>query len=199
MEPTLAQSESRKTTKLQNMRVIEIPPFRAVSSGMKTFPELFAEDGFSKWWTAHRHLIKDLVYSPPDFMWHQSKEDGMPDGSGLNTWILAVKDDVTASDVAPHEIIDFKGGMFLVATADEKDNDDINATVAGMLEWIKQSGVFEYGDFPKSGMCNMPNPEGAIDKALGIAQQQIFLPLKFRNTIPPSVPPAETPKTTSTN
>jgi len=27
----------------------------------------------------------------------------------------------------------------------------------------------------------MPNPDGAFDKALGIAQQQIYLPLKFRS------------------
>jgi len=164
------------------MRVIEIPPFRAVSSGQKTFAELFAEDGFSKWWTAHRHLIKDLIYSPPDFMWHEPNKDGTYDRSGLNTWILAVKDDVAASDVAPYEIITFPGGMFLVATADENDNDDLNATVAGMFAWINASEVFEYGDFPKSGMCNMPNADGVIDKALGIAQQQIFLPLKFRKS-----------------
>ena len=50
-----------------------------------------------------------------------------------------------------------------------------------MMNWIKNNPVFEYGDFPKSGMCNMPNPDGIFDKSLGIAQQQIYLPLKFRN------------------
>jgi hypothetical protein len=70
--------------------------------------------------------------------------------------------------------------MFLVATGDETNKDDLEETVSCMMEWIKNSNVFEYGDFPKSGMCNMPNANGAIDKALGIAQQQIFLPLKFR-------------------
>jgi hypothetical protein len=48
-----------------------------------------------------------------------------------------------------------------------------------MMDWIKNSGVFEYGDFPKSRMCNMPNVDGVFDKTLGITQQQIFLPLKF--------------------
>jgi len=60
------------------------------------------------------------------------------------------------------------------------DSDDLNETVDCMFKWINDSDVFEYGDFPKSGMCNMVNPDGAIDKALGIAQQQIYLPLKFR-------------------
>jgi len=68
----------------------------------------------------------------------------------------------------------------LVGTGDESDDNDLNATAACMFGWIESSDVFEYGDFPKSGMCNMPNCDGAIDKALGIAQQQIFLPIKFR-------------------
>ena len=76
--------------------------------------------------------------------------------------------------------MEFPGGMFLVATGDESDSADLEETVSGMFAWIEDSDVFEYGDFPISGMCNMPNPDGAIDKALGIAQQQIFLPLKFR-------------------
>ena len=71
--------------------------------------------------------------------------------------------------------------MFLVATGDEHNNDDLNETINCMMEWIKDSNVFEYGDFPKSGMCNMPNPGGAFDKALGIAQQQIYLPIKTRS------------------
>ena len=95
-------------SKLQNMRGIEIPKFRAVSSGAKTFDELFGENGFCKW------------------------------------------------------------------------IDDLNEAVSCMTDWIKNSGVFEYGDFPKSGMCNMPNVNGAFDAALGIAQQQIFLPIKLR-------------------
>ena len=48
-----------------------------------------------------------------------------------------------------------------------------------MMRWIEESPVFEYGDFPASGMCNMPNADGAFDNALGIARQ-IYLPLKKR-------------------
>ena len=97
-----------------------------------------------------------------------------------NILIRPIKDTVTEADVAPYEITEFPGGIFLVATGDENDNDDLNETVNCMMEWINNSKVFEYGDFPKSGMCNMPNADGAFDKALGIAQQQIYLPLKFR-------------------
>ena len=175
---TQIKNDKPTMTKLQNMRAIEIPPFRAVSSGAKTFSEIFGEGGFLNWVKANDHLLKKQIYDEATFLWHEGEKETW--GRGLNTWILAVRDDVTETDTAPYEIITFPGGMFLVATADEKDNDDLNETVNCMFDWINNSKVFEYGDFPKSGMCNMPNADGAIDKALGIAQQQIFLPLKFR-------------------
>ena len=158
-------------SKLQNMRVIEIQKFRAVSSGLKTFDELFSEDGFDSYMTNNPHLVQPQVCDTPDLLWHEGDK---------NVWIYAIRDTVTAEDTAPYEVIEFPGGMYLVATADENDEDDLNETVDGMMQWIEKSDVFVYGDFPKSGMCNMPNGNGTIDQALGIAQQQIFLPLAFR-------------------
>lgn len=161
-------------SKLHNMRAIEIPRFRAVSSGFKTFDEIFGENGFGQWTGTHRYVIRDLIYASPDFMWHEGDK---------NVWIWAINDNVTEADTEPYEIVEFEGGMFLVATGDENDNDDLNETVNCMMKWIEQSDVFEYGDFPKSGMCHMPNGGGAIDKVLDIAQQEIFLPLKFKNKL----------------
>lgn len=166
-------------TKLQNMRGIEIKRFRAVSSGPKTLDELFGKGGFAQWLEAHRHLTQKHMYETTDLLWHEGDKETW--GRGKNILISAIKDDVTQADVAPYELIDFPGGMFLVATGDESNNDDLNETVHCMMAWIENSDVFEYGDFPKSGMCNMPNPDGAFDKALGIAQQQIYLPIKFRS------------------
>ena len=159
-------------SKLHNMRGIEIAKFRAVSSGLKTLDELFGDNGFHLWVREHRHLLKDHVYEPCDFLWHEE---------GLNLWALAVKDGVTEEDIAPYKMIEFPGGMFLVATGDESDNDDLEETIGCMMTWIKESELFKYGDFPKSGMCNMPNADGAFDKAMGIAQQQIYLPLKLKD------------------
>lgn len=162
-------------SKLQNMRLVEIPPFRAVSSGAKPLSEIFdGENGFQAWVNTHASLLREKLYEPLDFLWH---EDG---DINRSVWALAVKEQVTAQDVAPYALLDFPGGMFLVATGDESDPADLEETVSGMYGWIRRSTVFEYGDFPPSGMCNMPNPDGALDKALGIAQQQIFLPVKLR-------------------
>jgi len=165
-------------SKLHNMRGIEIQKFRAVSSGLKTLNELFGESGFMLWVDKHRHLFKEHMYEPTDFLWHE--DEVITWENGRNVFILAIKDGVTETDVAPYEIIDFPGGIYLVATGDESSNDDLEETISCMKTWIESSEIFEYGDFPKSGMCNMPNPDGAFDKAFGIAQQQIYLPLKFR-------------------
>lgn len=166
-------------SKLHNMRGIEIKKFRAVSSGLKTLSELFGDNGFNIWIDEHRHLLKEHMYEPTDFLWHEDEK--ITWDSGRNIFILAIKDEVTEADVAPYEIIEFPGGIFLVATGNENDNDDLEETISCMFTWINNSDVFEYGDFPKSGMCNMPNPDGVFDKSLGIAQQQIYLPLKFRS------------------
>ena len=162
-------------SKLQNMRAMEIPKFRAVSSGAKPIGQIFGEESsFLSWVKSHDSLLKKHIYEPQDFVWHENKDINQ------SIWAVAINDDVTEADTAPYEIIEFQGGMFLVATADENDSDDLNETVSCMVEWINSSDIFEMGDYPISGMCNMPNPDGAIDKALNIAQQQIYLPLKFR-------------------
>lgn len=166
-------------SKLSNMRGIEIKKFRAVSSGVKTLSELFGENGFDTWAEQNKHLLKDHAYEPTDFIWHLDADISWE--KGRNIYILAIKDEVSAEDLAPYELFEFPGGMYLVATGDESDNEDIDETISCMMTWINNSDVFEYGDFPKSGMCNMPNPDGNFDKALGIAQQQIYLPLKPRS------------------
>ena len=165
-------------SKLRNMRVIEIPKFRAVSSGPMSVAELFGEGGFCEWVKANERLLLRHIYGEPSFLWHEGERDTW--GKGLNVWIHALNDSVAAADAAPYDIVEFPGGIFLVATADEKDDKDLNETVDDMMRWIGESGVFEYGDFPESGMCNMANPDGLADKALGIAQQQIFLPLRLK-------------------
>ena len=162
-------------SKLQNMRIVEIPSFRAVSSGAKTLQALFGpQSEFSAWVDTHNALLQQHLFEPSDFLWHENRN------VDTSVWALAVRDGVTAEDTAPYELIEFPGGIFLVATCDEKDPDDLNETVDCMMTWIHNSKVFEYGDFPQSGMCNIPNPDGKADSALGISQQQIFLPLKRR-------------------
>jgi len=164
----------RTMTKLQNMRVIEIPAFRAVSSGPDTFANIFGKGGFDQWIGAHGHFLRDHFYAHPDFMWHEE------DNIDKSVWIWAIQDGVTKEDCAPYEIITFEGGIYLVATGNEDDPRDLGRTYKGMMKWIKKSKVFESDHRPGHyGMCHMTGC-GAIQQALGFAQQEIFLPVKFK-------------------
>jgi len=162
--------------KLGGVRVIEMPRFRAVSSGLRGPDEIFGEGGFDQWMGEHMRLVKTSVFGHAyDFMW--------PEDETHSVWIWAVKDWVTEEDVAPYELIEYEGGMFVVATADEDDPKDLNQTVKGMMKWISKSGVFELDERPgHRGMGHMVGC-GAIQKALGFAQQEIFLPVKFKTKV----------------
>ena len=59
-------------SKLQNMRIIEIPKFRAVSSGPKTLNEIFGDgDTFHVWIKEHKNLLIEHIFEPQDFLWHE--------------------------------------------------------------------------------------------------------------------------------
>jgi DNA-binding transcriptional MerR regulator len=170
-----------RRNKLLNMRSIEIPKFRAVSSGLKSMDELFGDGGFQSWLDENDHIIMKQITDEPGFLWHE------PPTGDKAVLIRPIKDSVTEADVSPYEIMDFPGGLYLVATGDENDNDDINETIECMMEWINSHDAFEHGTLTElvemcnlPAMCNMPNVGGAFDSVLGIAQQQIFIPLKLR-------------------
>ncbi len=136
-------------SKLKNMRGIEIPHFRAVSSGLKTFDELFGDNGFCEWIDVkNEHLIQKQIFDEAGFLWHEGDK---------NVFIRAIKDNVTEGDVAPYEIIEFPGGMFLVATGDEKDNNDLEETIGCMMDWIKTAMFLNMATFPKAEcvICQM--------------------------------------------
>jgi hypothetical protein len=159
--------------KLNGLRIIEIPDFKAVSSGSQPFDILFNEDGFDKWMTANKHLLRECFYADPDFMWHEQE--------GYATWIWAVKDNVTSADCVPYDLIEFKGGIYAIATADENDGADIGEVYNGMVKWIEDSSIFEMDGPPRYGMGHMVGV--GLTKELGWAQQEIFLPIKYKTKI----------------
>ena len=143
-------------TKLRNMRIVMIRPFMAVVSGERTLDDIFGENGFDSWCAGRSGLLLEHPYEPCDLLWHVG--DPSTYGNGLNVLAKAVRDGVTSEDVAPYELMEFPGGTYLVATADETDPEDINCTVSEMHRWISESGVFEYGGFPESACAICPPP-----------------------------------------
>lgn len=114
-------------SKLQNMRIVEIPKFRAVSSGEKRLDEIFDENsGFAVWVEEHHGLIVEHIFEPFDYLWHENCD------INRSVLIYPIIDWVTEKDTEPYPIVAFPGGLFLVATADEWDDADLNETVSGM-------------------------------------------------------------------
>ena len=162
---------SEKTKKEPEVRIIEIPKFRAVTSGYKSFEDIFSENGFGKWQEEHQHFIRDLLYASPDFMWGED---------GKTVWDWAIYDWVTEEDTAPYSIREVEGGLYAAAISVDGD-DNINGRVyQGIKNWLETSG-FELDERPgHRTLCHMPNPTDEIKKGLGYHQLDVFVPIKLR-------------------
>ena len=146
------------------MRIIQINPFRAFSSGRDTIENVLGT--FRQ--EAHDHLVRKMMYAAPDFLWFE--EDLSAE------WIWAVEEWVTQEDVKPYELIEFEGGLYAAAMSVDGD-DDINGRVySGILKWLESSG-FELDErHGRRTMGHMVNPTEEIKNALGYDQmyQRIF-------------------------
>ena len=148
-----------------------MPKFRAVTSGYRTFDDIFGENGFGKWQEAHRHLIRDLLYASPDFMWGED---------GKTVWVWAINDWVTEADTAPYEIIEFEGGLYAAAISVDGDDDICGRVYSGIKNWVETSGFDMDERYGRQTLCHMPNPTEEIKKGLGYHQLDIFVPVKLR-------------------
>ncbi len=159
-----------KMKKIPEVRIVQINPFRALTSGADTFENLMGP--FQQWQEEHPHLIKKMMYGAPDFLWFEEDMSGV--------WIWAVEDWVTKEDVAPYEIIEFEGGLYAAAMSVDGD-DDINGRVyEGIYKWLENSN-FELDERPgHRTLCHMLNPTDEIKNALGYDQLDIYVPIKVR-------------------
>ncbi len=161
---------AEKMKKAPEVRIIQINPFRAFSSGLDTIDSVMGT--FQQWQEEHNHLVKKLIYGAPDFLWFE--EDMRAE------WIWAVEDWVTEADVEPYEIIEFAGGLYAAAMSVDGD-DDINGRVyEGIKKWIETSN-FSLDERPgRRTLCHMVNPTDEIKAALGYHQLDIYVPIMVR-------------------
>jgi DNA-binding transcriptional MerR regulator len=159
-----------KMKKAPEVRIVQINPFRAFSSGLDTIDNVMGP--FQQWQEGNNHLIKKLIYGAPDFLWFEQDMRAV--------WIWAVEDWVTEEDVKPYELITFEGGLYAAAMSVDGD-DDINGRVyRGIKKWVETSG-FELDERPGHGtLCHMVNPTDEIKAALGYHQLDIYVPVKIR-------------------
>lgn len=159
---------------LANLRIVEIPKFRAVSSGYVEHEKIFEKFGEWLFNPSNSKKLKKSLYSAVDFMWHENDK---------TIWIAPIEDWVMEVDVEPFEIIEFEGGLYVVSTANENDPDDRGEVGNDMIKWGEKSGVFEMDFRPGHVGMGIPIPikNYDINKLLGIEPQEIFYPIKLRN------------------
>ena len=158
-------------SKLNGVRVFEIPKFKAISTGFGTHENVFGKFQTDLRKFQARKMIKsNPPYDAPDLAMFE--ED-------MVNWFWATEDWVTESDVAPYELTEFEGGIYVVGVADEHEPSDCGEVYSHIIKWIEDSEKFELDD--RSGhrvMCHRIGG-GDIEKALGMAQQEIFVPVKI--------------------
>ena len=66
-----------KLKKGPEVRIIQINPFRAFSSGLDPVETVMGP--FQQWQEAHNHLVRNMLYGAPDFLWFE-EDASMPPG-----------------------------------------------------------------------------------------------------------------------
>lgn len=161
---------SDKLKKAPEVRIIQLNPFKAFSSGLDTVDNVMGT--FQQWQEGHNHLVKKMMYGAPDFLWFEEDMKAV--------WIWAVEDWVTEKDTAPYELIEFEGGLYAAAMSVDGDDDIGGRVYAGIKKWLETSG-FEVDERPgHRTMCHMLNPTDEIKNALGYHQLDIYVPIKVR-------------------
>lgn len=151
--------------KVPDIIIVRIPPFRAVTSGLVSFEELFG-GGFVPWQEAHNHLFTPVLFDAPDFLCGRD---------GKAEWLWAVKDDVTQADTAPYEIIQCPGGLYAAAVSIDGDGESHDHVRRKTEKWLEDTR-FAIDD-SRDLMGHMVYVDDEIKAGLGYDQMVLYAPV----------------------
>ncbi|MDD4493123.1 MAG: MerR family transcriptional regulator [Eubacteriales bacterium] len=155
--------------KVPDIMIVRIPKFRAVTSGLMTFEELFG-GGFGVWQEAHNHLYKPVIFDSPDFLYGKD---------GKAEWIWAIKDEVTEADTHPYEIIEYPGGLYAVAVSVDGDGESHNRVRSKTEKWLESTNFIIDSD--RELMGHMIYVDDEIKEGLGYHQMNLYAPIKLKS------------------
>lgn len=169
--PSMVNRLLEVTEKLDNripdIMIVRIPKFRAVTSGLVSFEELFGGE-FEPWQEAHNHLFKPVIFDAADFL---CEKDGKVE------WIWALRDEVTKADVSPHEIIEYPGGLYAVAVSVDGDGESNNQVRNKTERWLERTNFVI--DKERGLMGHMIYVDDEIKAGLGYHQMNLYTPIKL--------------------
>lgn len=162
----LLEVTEKLDNKVPDIMIVRIPRFRAVTSGLVTFEELFG-GGFEPWQEAHNDLFKPVIFDAADFLCGTE---------GKAEWIWAIRDEVTKEDVAPYEIVEFPGGLYAVAVSVDGDGESNSRVRSKTEKWLESTNFTV--DRDRALMGHMIYPDDEITEGLGYQQMNLYMPVK---------------------
>lgn len=166
----LLEVTEKLDNKVPDIMIVRIPKFRAVTSGLMTFEELFG-GGFGPWQEAHNHLFKPVIFNSPDFMYGKD---------GKAAWIWAIKDEVTEADTHPYDIIEYSGGLYAVAVSVDGDGESHNKVRSKTEKWLESTNFAI--DSNRELMGHMIYVDDEIKEGLGYHQMNLYAPIKLKES-----------------
>ena len=162
---------------MQAVRIIEIPPMKAVCSGPLTDGEKF--EAFNQWFSAYHGRLKNELY-PRDFMWYNERV-------GAQEWFYALPAGADAGEITEYEIMDLPSGLFAVASCLDAELDqaaDWLSTREALIQWVNGSKRFKlYENGPgkpeKYPMFHIVSPGRLIPR--GISVEDLYLPIEEKD------------------
>lgn len=167
----LLEVTEKLDNKIPDIMIVRIPKFRAVTSGLISFEELFGGE-FEPWQEAHNHLFKPVIFDAADFLCEKG---------GKVEWIWALGDDVTKADVSPYEIIEYPGGLYAVAVSVDGDGESNNQVRNKTERWLERTNFVI--DKERGLMGHMIYVDDEIKEGLGYHQMNLYTPIKLKGEI----------------
>lgn len=164
---------NEKMKKLPQVRIMQVSPFRAFSSGWDTVENIFGP--FWQWQREHINLIPNTMFGYPHFM--AMKEI---DNKTYVLWFWGIKESVTEDDIAPYDFMEFGGGLYAVATSVDADDNIMSIVYDGIQQWLKTSAFESDESVDRQTLYHMVTPTEEIRNALGYDQLDIYVPIKVR-------------------
>jgi len=159
--------------KVPDIMVVKIPKFRAFTTGLVGWDEIFdmGSDAKSIELSA-RGLTMPILFDSDDFMY--GKDDKV-------AWVWRITDEATEADTHPFEITEFQGGLYAMSVSVDGDGESHDKVRSKTDRWLETTNFVVDNDREMLGHMIYTNdrfPE--IMKGLGYEQMVLYAPIKLK-------------------
>ena len=158
------------TTKLEkkvDVRIVELPSCRMVTSGVKNGDN---HKRFEKMWKKLDKKRKDRFF-PRDFMWYDER-------TGKMVWWYAIEELVTEEDTAGFKIIDFEGGVYATMIVPDFGYSEALRAYNSLNTWVAEHDNFELDERQgHKALWHVTKPD--TRKLLGYRQVEYFFAIRI--------------------